>query len=109
MKVITIIFLLTILFPSLTFSGEIYGSIRVQKRSIGQGVIVEIKFNNNIDSTRTDKYGSYRIYVEGEGRCTLKVYYGKKPLSIIIFSYKRSMRYDLIIERREDDYILRRR
>lgn len=92
---------LTVLFPSLVFGGEIYGTIKIGKRPVGEGTKVEIVCGGKTYTQRTDKYGSYSIYVEGKGQGTLKVHYpvesGHAP-SISIFSYeKNAARYDLVI------------
>jgi hypothetical protein len=100
-NMLKIFLFLTVLFPSLVFGGEIYGTIKIGKRPVGEGTKVEIVCGGKTYTQRTDKYGSYSIYVEGKGQGTLKVHYpvesGHAP-SISIFSYeKNAARYDLVI------------
>jgi hypothetical protein len=62
-----------------------------------------------VDSTVTDKFGSYKLTVKNEGKCTLTVLYEKQPLSLEVFSYKEPTRYDLIVEKKEGKLGLRRK
>ena len=110
MKTIAILLILIMLFPSFTFAGEIYGSIKVMGNSIGPGKKVEIISADNTPYVKeTDKYGSYSIYVKETGRCTLKVHYRGKLPEIIVYSYKRAVRYNLLLESEGENYFLRRK
>lgn len=109
MKASITLILLGMLFPSFVFSGEIYGIIRESGKSVGQGVRIEITSNNNSYSEETDKYGSYRIYVPEKGQCLLKLYYKEQSPVIAIYSYENSVQYDLILEKKDGQYSLRRK
>lgn len=112
MKTITMLLLLIMLFSTFAFSGEIYGSIKEGGKSIGQGVRVEIiSPSNTTYDTETDKYGSYSIDVKEteELKCRLIVHYKQQCPEIIVFSYRRSIRYDLVLEKEDEKYILKRR
>ena len=61
------------------------------------------------DSSATDKFGAYKLNVKGEGKCTLTALYEKQPVSIEVFSYKEATRYDLILEKKEGKFALRRK
>jgi hypothetical protein len=61
------------------------------------------------DSTGTDKFGSYKLTVKGEGKCLLTLVYEKQAVSLEIFSYKDATRYDLILEKKEGKLSLRRK
>ncbi|RLI00599.1 hypothetical protein DRO38_06185, partial [Candidatus Bathyarchaeota archaeon] len=106
MKMITMLLLFIMLFPSFVFAGEIYGSIRERERSIEPGIKVEIMTARNTYFTETDKYGSYRLYVPEKGKCTLKVHYKQQSPLIEIYSYERSVRYDLVLEKNNGQYSL---
>ncbi len=101
-------FLIFLLLPSLVFGGEIYGSITEGGRPVGQGIKVEITSAGKPYSTRTDKYGSYRIYIRGVRKGILKVYYKQQSPTMEISSYERSVRYDLVLEKQGSRYSLRR-
>jgi len=61
------------------------------------------------DSAATDKFGAYKLNVKAEGKCTLTVLYEKQPVSLEVFSYKEATRYDLILEKKEGKFTLRRK
>lgn len=109
MKTITIALLLFLLCPAFAVAGEIYGSITEGEKSIGPGVKVDIVFEGKTLSAETDKNGSYRLYIQGQGKCTLTVHYKQQSPSIEISSYEGSVRYDLILEMKDGRYSLRRK
>ena len=108
MKTFTVLFLFLILSPSFVFAGEIFGSITEGGRPVGQGIKVEITYAGKAYSTETDKYGSYRAYMPGMGKSLLKVHYKQQSPSIEISSYERPVRYDLVLEKQNGRYSLRR-
>jgi hypothetical protein len=61
------------------------------------------------DSARTDKFGSYKLNVKGEGRCILTLVYEKQTVELTVFSYNQATRYDLILERKDGKASLRRK
>ena len=108
MKVIPGLVFLILLLPASVAAGEIYGSIKGGGKSIGQGVKVEIGYGPNVYSTETDRYGSYRLYVPEKGKCLLTVRYQQPFPSIEIYSYEGSVRYNLVLEKQDGKYSLRR-
>ena len=92
---------LIVLLPSLIFGGEIYGTIKIGKRPVGEGIKVEIVCREKTYTRKTDKHGSYSIYVQGKGHGIMKVHYPEESdhaPSIEIYSFEKSaIRYDLII------------
>ena len=61
------------------------------------------------DSTTTDKFGSYKLNVKDEGKCTLTLVVDKQPLTLEVFSYKAATRYDLVLEKKDGKLALRRK
>ena len=61
------------------------------------------------DTTTTDKFGSYKLNVKEEGKCTLTLVVDKQAVPIEVFSYKAATRYDLILEKQGAQYTLRRK
>jgi hypothetical protein len=61
------------------------------------------------DTTATDKFGSYKVTVKDEGKCTLTLVVDKQPVSLEVFSYKTATRYDLILEKKDGKLTLRRK
>jgi hypothetical protein len=102
------LFFFFLLIPAVLWAGEIYGSIREGGKAIGPGVRIEVLFSGKTYATQTDPYGSYRIYIPGKGRGMLKVYYGGQPATLVVFSYDRSVRYDLFLKKQGGRYSLRR-
>jgi hypothetical protein len=109
MKKITAFFLFFLFVPSFVLAGEIYGTITTEGRPVGQGIDVRIEYGGNNYDTKTDNYGSYRAYIQGVGKGILRVYYREQSPTTDIFSYERSARYDLVLEKDKDGkYSLRR-
>lgn len=61
------------------------------------------------DSAATDKFGSFKLNVKGEGKCILTLLYDKQAPTLEVFSYKEATRYDLILEKKDGKYSLRRK
>ena len=91
------------------FAGKIYGSLAEGGKPVAQGVKVEVTCGSNSYSAQTDAYGSFRLFVSDKGKCTLKVYYQQQTPSTEINSYEGSVQYDLILEKKEGQYTLRRK
>lgn len=124
--------LLTTLFPTIVYSGEIYGCIKLEKKLgnklkkefIGKCVIIEIKPEDKtqpIGTTKTDEYGVYSIYLEREGKHIINMSYeenGEKQLiyfmkehncDIAVYLSNESVQYDFIIENKDGKYFAKRK
>ena len=114
----------TVLFLCLPLSnawaGRIFGDIKLDGKPLSAGVPVMIHHVPSdekkkdapparADSTATDKFGSYKLLVKDEGKCTLTVVYEKQTVSLEVFSYKEATRYDLILEKKDGKFSLRRK
>jgi hypothetical protein len=62
-----------------------------------------------IDSSATDKFGSYKLNIKGEGKCILTLLYDKQAPALEVFSYKEATRYDVILEKKDGKYSLKRK
>jgi hypothetical protein len=107
------------------FAGRIFGDIKMDGKPLPAGVPVQITVPAAgeaekpkdkpaakpvwADSTSTDKFGSYKLTVKEDGKCTLQIVYEKQPASLEVFSYKEATRYDLILEKKEGKLALRRK
>jgi hypothetical protein len=109
MKSIVILVMLFALFFSLALGGEIYGNIKEGKKIVGEGIRVKIVCGADIDSTVTDKYGSYSLYAEKTGECRLSMYYKGDTLSTEVHSYEDCIRYNFIIDKKDNKFSLRRK
>ena len=103
-------------------AGKIFGDIKLGGKPIAEGVKITITAPEPAgdtgkadvkavvaDSTKTDKFGAYTLKVKGEGKCTLTVHWDKQTPSLEVHSYNNSTRYDLILEKAADKYILKRK
>jgi hypothetical protein len=120
-----VVFLAAILLAvstSAAFAGKIFGDIRFAGKPVPEGVLVTlqpvVKSEGKdkpapapapIDSTTTDKVGSYKFMAKDEGKCTLTVLYEKESASLEVFSYKEAARYDLILEKKDGKLAIRRK
>jgi len=110
MKTIAILIVLLACVPSFAFGGEIYGTLTEEGRSVGPNAQVEVTCaGKTYPRNTTDQYGSYRLYVQETGKCTLKVHYKEQSPSTEISSYEKSVRYDLVLEKKDGQYMLRRK
>jgi len=109
--------LLVFLNPSVAHAGRIFGDIKLDAKPLPAGVPVMITRVTEggkgaptlLDSTVTDKFGSYKLTVKDEGKCTLTMVYEKQTVALEVFSYKEATRYDLILGKKEGKYSLRRK
>ena len=103
------VLLALLLFASPALAGEVYGTITDGRKPIATGVKVEIALSGKVYAAETDKFGSYRIVVKEQGRCTLTVHFKEQSPSVKLFSYDRSTRYDWILETKDGNLSLRRK
>ena len=116
-RLITSALLFLMLAAPPAFAGKIFGDIKMNGKPLADSVRVKItaplaaeaKSGAAVDSTMTDKFGSYRLNVKEEGRCILTVVFEKQPVDLTVFSYKEATRYDLILERKDGKLTLRRK
>ena len=103
------------------WAGRVFGDIKVDGKPLAAGVPVWVQRPPadekkkdapppaKVDSTATDKFGSYKLSVKEEGKCFLTIVYEKQTATLEIFSYKDPTRYDLILEKKEGKLSLRRK
>ena len=94
------------------FAGKMFGDISRDGKPVPAGVKVKVMRPGTsvvIDSTTTDKFGSYKLMVKEEGKTVLTVLHENKPLELAVFSNKEAMRYDLVIEKKDGKPGLRRK
>src|SRR5262245_31471901 len=105
------------LVPAVAFAGRIFGDIKLEGKPLPAGVPVMISRAPEggkgpatmVDSTSTDKFGAYKLNVKDEGKCTLTIVYEKQTVPFEAFSYKEATRYDLILEKKDGKFSLRRK
>ena len=111
------------LMASSASAGRVFGDIKLDGKPVAAGLPVTIDLVPaasapgdtvkpapvRADSTATDKFGSYKLTVKGEGKCLLTLSYEKQLLTLEVFSYKEATRYDLILEKKDGKLFLRRK
>ena len=92
-------------------AGKLFGDIKVDGKPVAAGVKVKVKPPGEAAAveTTTDKFGSYKLVVKEEGKCTLTVVYEKSNLDLAVFSTKDATRYDLVVEKKDGKNTLRRK
>jgi len=104
-------------------AGRIFGDIKMDGKPVPAGLMVTIAVAPPasapgdtakhapaaVDTTLTDKFGSYKLSVKQEGKCVLTLAYEKQALMLEVFSYKNATRYDLILEKKDGKLSMRRK
>ena len=91
-----------------SFGGEIYGTIKENGKPIANGIPVTIELNGKVYSKPTDEFGSYRIIVAETGKGTVKIAFKQQTVGCEIQSYSTPVRFDLVIENVNGQYLLKR-
>lgn len=98
-----------ILIPAQVWAGQVYGSISEGGQGRG-GLEIEIKCGGVVSRGSTAGDGSYRVNVQGEGKCAFTVAAPGIRASSVVFSYPNPSRYDFELAKRADGtFELRRR
>jgi hypothetical protein len=121
----TTLVLLLCLAATNAFAGRIFGDIKMDGKPVPEGLKVTIAMAPApaqpnakepaktapaiVDTSVTDKFGSYKLNVKDEGKCILTLVYNNQPVTLEIFSYKAPTRYDLILELKDGKPSLRRK
>ena len=109
MRAMTFVLFLIFLFPTLAYTGQIFGSLSDGRKSVGQRVPVEVACGSSPYRAKTDRYGSYSIYSPKKGKCTLTVHYKGQSAEHTIYSYDDPVRYDFELIQSGEGYKLKRR
>jgi hypothetical protein len=98
--------------PTAASAGRIFGDLSLGGKPVPAGVKIRVTrpgASAVADTTTTDKVGSYKLMVKEEGKATLTVLWEGKPVEFAVFSNKEAMRYDLVLEKKEGKFTLRRK
>ena len=88
-------------------AGEIYGTVKEGGKPIKAGTKVEVKCAKGSYSAETDKLGSYRLFVQEQGKCTLSIKSGDGSPQMTVNSFEDSARYNLVVEKKDGKSSLR--
>jgi hypothetical protein len=107
MKTKGILILVLLLVPILSYAGEIYGTIKGDDGKPLTNQVVQIKLNDKVmASDTTDTNGYFTVTIKEVGKFKLEVV-GYKEASIEVFSSNKSTRYNLLMNKAGDKWILK--
>ena len=99
--------LLLLFVPILSYAGDIYGTIKGDDGKPLTNQVVQIKQNDKIvASDTTDANGYFTVTVKEVGKFKLEVV-GYKEASFEVFSSNKSTRYNLLMNKAGDKWILK--
>jgi len=107
MKTKRILIFIFLFIPLFTYAGEIYGTIKGGDGKPLTNQLVQIKQNDKIiASDTTDANGFFTVTVKQVGKFKLEVV-GYKDASFDVFSSNKSTRYNLILNKAGEKWILK--
>ncbi len=107
MKTTGIFILILLLVPICSYAGEIYGTIKGDDGKPLTNQVVQIRQNDKtIASATTDANGYFTVTIKEVGKFTLGVV-GFKDAGFDVFSSNKSTRYNLLMNKAGDKWILK--
>jgi hypothetical protein len=107
MRTFAILILITLFLPVLSYAGEIYGTIKGDDGKPLINQVVQIKQNDQVvASAKTDANGYFTVTIKEVGKFKLEVV-GFKDASFDVFSSNKSTRYNLVMNKTGDKWILK--
>ena len=114
-RFVVLLVLIGCLASSAAHAGRLFGDVSMDGKPLPAGIpvmvfrVAEGGKATRVDSTATDKFGSYKLTVKDAGKCSLTIRYEKQNVTLEVFSYKEATRYDLILQKKEGKLGLRRK
>jgi hypothetical protein len=107
MKTTGIVLLFLLFIPMLTHAGEIYGTIKGDDGKPLMNQVVNVMQNDKVMATsKTDANGFFTVTIKEVGKFTLVVV-GFKEAMFEVFSSNKSTRYNLLMNKSGDKWILK--
>ena len=107
MKTARILLLILLFVPILTQAGEIYGTIKGGDGKPLTNQVVQIMQNDKVmASATTDANGHFTVTIKEVGKFKLEIV-GYKDISFDVFSSNKSTRYNLLLNKTGDKWILK--
>lgn len=107
MKTTGILILILLVLPILSYAGEIYGTLKGDDGKPLTNQVVQIMQNDKVmASAKTDANGYFTVTLKDVGKFKLAVV-GYKDASIDVFSSNKSTRYNLLMNKAGDKWILK--
>ena len=104
-----IVVALSLCMASVALAGEIWGTITDAGKPLPAGTKVEVAAGEKTYTGETDKDGTYHVFAQEKGKCTLTVYYKDQKPVTSIFSYDKATRYDWAVETVDNKLVLKRK
>ena len=107
MKTKRMLIFILLFVPILSYSGEIYGTIKGDDGKPLANQVVQIKQNDKVmASDTTDTNGYFTVTIKEVGKFKLEVI-GFKEAGFDVFSSNNSTRYNLLMNKAGDKWILK--
>ena len=107
MKTKRILMLILLFIPIMSYAGEIYGTIKGDDGKPLINQVVQIKLNDKvIASDTTDANGFFTVTLKEVGKFKLEVV-GYKEASFDVFSSNKSTRYNLLMNKAGEKWMLK--
>jgi len=107
MKTTGILFFILLFVSSLSYAGEIYGTIKGDDGKPLTKQVVQIMQNDKLmASATTDENGYFTVAIKEVGKFKIEVV-GYKDASFEVFSSNKSTRYNLLMNKAGDKWILK--
>jgi hypothetical protein len=107
MKMKRILMLMLLFVPVMSYAGEIYGTIKGDDGKPLINQVVQIKLEDKvIASTTTDANGYFTVTIKEVGKYKLEVV-GFKDASFEVFSSNKSTRYNLLMNKSGEKWVLK--
>jgi hypothetical protein len=87
--------------------GEVFGDVRVGEDYVKEAAI-ELKCGTEVVKGKTDTAGSYRLTAKGSGKCTISVTHDGQTPAVEVVVFEKPARYRLVLEKKGDNWTLRR-
>jgi len=87
--------------------GEVFGDLRVGEEYVKEAAI-ELKCGTEVVKGKTDANGSFRLTAKGDGKCTISVTHDGQTPSVEVVVFAKPARYRLRLEKKGDNWTLRR-
>jgi hypothetical protein len=107
MKTKRILMLILLFVPILSYAGDIYGTIKGDDGKPLTNQVVQIKQNDKLmASDTTDVNGYFTVTIKEVGKFKLEVV-GYKEAGFEVFSSNKSTRYNLLMSKTGDKWVLK--
>jgi len=107
MKTTGILLFILLFVPFLSIAGEIYGTIKgVDGKPLTNQVVQVMQNDKVMASATTDANGHFTVTIKDVGKFKLEIV-GYKDASFEVFSSNKSTRYNLLLNKTGDKWILK--